>query len=40
VLTGNPWNKPAARFAAPMPTISPLPRTSCPVRAATADALR
>ena len=25
VLTGNPWNRPAARFAAPIPTISLLP---------------
>ena len=39
VLTGNPWNKPAARFAAPMPIISPLPWTSCPVRAANAEAV-
>ena len=39
VLTGNPWNSPAARFAAPIPIISPLPRTSCPVRAANADAV-
>ena len=39
VLTGNPWNNPAARFAAPIPIISPLPRTSCPVRAANADAV-
>ena len=39
VLTGNPWNKPAARFAAPIPIISPLPSISCPVRAANADAV-
>ena len=39
VLTGNPWNKPAARFAAPMPIISWLPWISCPVRAANADAV-
>ena len=39
VLTGNPWNRPAARLAAPIPIISPLPSTSCPVRAANADAV-
>ena len=39
VLTGNPWNRPAARFATPMPIISPLPWISCPVRAANADAV-
>src|SRR5258708_30511031 len=39
VLTGNPWNRPAARFAAPIPIISPLPRTSWPVRAANPDAV-
>ena len=39
VLTGNPWNKPAARFATPIPVISPLPSISCPVRAANADAV-
>ena len=27
VLTGNPWNKPAATFAAPIPIISWFPRT-------------
>jgi hypothetical protein len=27
VLTGKPWNSPAARFAAPMPVISRLPST-------------
>ena len=30
VLTGNPWNKPAAKFATPIPIISPLPSISCP----------
>ena len=39
VLTGNPWNSPAARFAAPIPTISPFPSISCPVRAANAEAV-
>ena len=39
VLTGKPWNRPAARFAAPMPIISWLPLISCPVRAANADAV-
>ena len=39
VLTGNPWNRPAARLAAPMPIISWLPRTSWPVRAANAPAV-
>ncbi len=39
VLTGKPWNSPAATFAAPMPIISPLPSTSCPVRSANADAV-
>ena len=39
VLTGKPWNSPAARFAAPMPIISWLPRISWPVRAANADAV-
>ena len=34
VLTGKPWKKPAAMFAAPMPTISWLPRTCSPRRAA------
>ena len=37
VLTGKPWKSPAARFAAPMPIISWLPSTSCPVRAANED---
>ena len=39
VLTGKPWKRPAARFAAPMPIISWLPWTSWPVRAANADAV-
>ena len=39
VLTGNPWKRPAATFAAPIPIISPLPSTSWPVRAANADAV-
>ena len=39
VLTGNPWKKPAATFAVPIPIISPFPFTSCPVRAANADAV-
>ena len=39
VLTGNPWKKPAATLAAPIPIISPLPSTSWPVRAANADAV-
>ena len=39
VLTGKPWKNPAATLAAPMPIISPLPSTSCPVRAANADAV-
>ena len=30
VLTGKPWNRPAARFAAPMPIISWLPLISWP----------
>ena len=34
VLTGNPWNRPAATLAAPMPTISWSARTSCPFLAA------
>ena len=37
VLIGKPWNKPAARLAAPMPIISWLASTSWPVRAAKAD---
>ena len=39
VLTGKPWKKPAAMFAAPIPTISWLPSTSWPVRSAKADAV-
>jgi hypothetical protein len=39
VLTGNPWKKPAAMFAAPMPIISRLPSTRWFVRAAKADAV-
>ena len=39
VLTGNPWNKPAATLATPIPIISPLPSISCPVRAANAEAV-
>ena len=39
VLTGKPWNSPAAMLAAPMPIISRLPSTSCPVRAANDDAV-
>ena len=39
VLTGKPWNKPAAMLAAPMPIISWLPRTCSPRRAANADAV-
>jgi hypothetical protein len=39
VLTGNSWNRPAARFAAPMPIISWLPRISYLVRAANAEAV-
>ena len=39
VLTGNPWKKPAATFAAPIPTISPLPLSSCLVRVAKAEAV-
>src|SRR5215211_8934353 len=37
VLTGKPWNRPAARFAAPMPIISWFPCTCWPVRAANDD---
>ena len=39
VLTGKPWKKPAATFAAPTPTISRSPSTSAPVRAANTDAV-
>jgi hypothetical protein len=31
VLTGNPRNKPAARFAAPIPTSSSWPRSQAPL---------
>ena len=39
VLTGNPWKKPAAMLAAPIPIISWLPRTRSPRRAANDDAV-
>ena len=39
VLTGNPWNSPAATFAAPIPIISWLPWTWSPARDANADAV-
>ena len=39
VLTGKPWKKPAAMFAAPTPTISRSPSTSEPLRAANTDAV-
>ncbi len=39
VLTGKPWNSPAAMFAAPMPIISWSPRTRSPRRAANDDAV-
>ena len=39
VLTGKPWNRPAAMFAAPMPVISRLPLTVWPVRAAKDEAV-
>ena len=39
VLTGNPWKRPAARFAAPMPIISFSPSISSPLRAANDDAV-
>ena len=39
MLTGNPWNRPAARFAAPSPVISRLPSISWPVRAANTEAV-
>ena len=39
MLTGNPWKKPAAMFAAPIPIISLLPSTWSPLRAANADAV-
>ena len=34
LLIGNPWKNPAARLAAPSPTISWLGSTEAPVRAA------
>ncbi len=39
VLTGNPWNNPAATFAAPIPIISWFPCTRSPARDANADAV-
>jgi hypothetical protein len=39
VLTGKPWNRPAAMFAAPIPIISWSPRTRSPRRAAKEDAV-
>ena len=39
VLTGKPWNSPAARFAAPIPIISFCPSISSPLRAANDDAV-
>ena len=36
MLTGKPWKRPAARFAAPIPIISWLPSISSPERAANA----
>ena len=39
VLTGKPWNSPAAMLAAPMPTISWSPCTRSPRRAANAEAV-
>ena len=39
VLTGNPWNRPAPMFAAPIPIISWLPRTRSPRRDANDDAV-
>ena len=39
VLTGKPWKKPAAMFAAPMPIISWLPCTRSPRRAANDEAV-
>ena len=37
VLTGKPWKKPAATFAAPIPIISWFAETRWPVRAANAE---
>ena len=39
MLTGKPWKTPAATFATPIPTISPLPSTSWPVRVANDEAV-
>ena len=39
VLTGNPWNRPAAMLAAPMPIISRSPSISSPRRAAKTEAV-
>ena len=39
VLTGKPWKKPAAMFAAPIPIISWSPCTCSPRRAAKAEAV-
>ena len=39
VLTGKPWNSPAARLAEPIPIISFCPSTSSPLRAAKDDAV-
>jgi hypothetical protein len=39
VLTGKPWNSPAAMFAAPTPSISRFPSISLPLRPANADAV-
>ncbi len=39
VLTGNPWNRPAATLAAPIPIISWSPSISWPLRAANEDAV-
>ncbi len=39
VLAGKPWKSPAARFATPIPTISPLASSSCPVRSANTEAV-
>ncbi len=39
VETGNPWKRPAAILAAPMPIISRFPSTSVPLRAANAEAV-
>ena len=39
VETGNPWNRPAATFAEPIPIISWFPRIRSPLRSAKADAV-